>query len=155
MSWGTQDRQQRRYYCFHVRDYYPLGFCFPANSINRIFFNFSHINTKLSPYNPDHKLYAQNIFAQSLWSVWAVSFSLATTNEMLSLRTLFYFPPGTEMFYFPGFASRIKCVDSHKWLSFLIRKSSDQRLLGTSPKLIAAMLRPSSLFWAKASTIYS
>ena len=29
---------------------------------------------------------------------------------MSSLRTLFYFPPGTEMFYFPGFASNIKCL---------------------------------------------
>jgi len=43
-------------------------------------------------------------------SVWAVSFSLATTYEILSLRTLFYFPPGTEMFYFPGSASHIKYV---------------------------------------------
>jgi len=38
---------------------------------------------------------------------------------------------------------------------FSIRTSSDQRLLDTSPKLIAAMPRPSSPFEAKASTIRS
>ena len=37
--------------------------------------------------------------------------------------------------------------------SFLIRKFPDQRLLGTSPKLIAAILRPSSLARTKASTV--
>jgi len=38
-------------------------------------------------------------------------------------------------------------------LRFPIRTSPDQRLLGTSPKRIAAKLRPSSPFEAKASTI--
>jgi hypothetical protein len=38
-------------------------------------------------------------------------------------------------------------------VSFLIRKFPDQRLLGTSPKHIAATPRPSSPITAKASTI--
>ena len=38
-------------------------------------------------------------------------------------------------------------------LRFRILTSPDQRLLGTSPKRIAAKLRPSSPFEAKASTI--
>ena len=58
------------------------------------------------------------------------------------------------MFYFPGCASRPKCRDVLQCKTgFPIRKSPDQRLLGTSPKLIAAKLRPSSPFRAKASTI--
>src|SRR3989344_6609786 len=40
-------------------------------------------------------------------------------------------------------------------MSFLIRKPSDQRLLDTSPTLIAAKPRPSSPFETKASTIRS
>jgi len=39
--------------------------------------------------------------------VWAPSFSLAATKEMSFLRTFFYFPLGTEMFYFPRYASRL------------------------------------------------
>src|SRR3990167_4353141 len=60
------------------------------------------------------------------------------------------------MFYFPGCASRLKCRDvPQSGTGFPIRKSPDQRLLGTSPKLIAAKLRPSSPFRVKASTICS
>ena len=42
------------------------------------------------------------------------------------------FPPGTEMFQFPGFASRRLCVqrwDDPIGPGFPIRKSTDQRLL--------------------------
>ena len=65
-------------------------------------------------------------------------------------------PPGTEMFHFPGYAFRLtpEFLVLHQ-KSFLIRKSPDRRLLGTSPKLIAATPRPSSPSSAKASTICS
>ena len=85
-------------FCFNVRDYYPLGLCFPAYSANKIFFDFPHINMKLLPYNPE-------ISCEK--SVWALPLSLAAIKGILFLRTLFSFPPGTEMFYFPGFASHI------------------------------------------------
>ena len=53
------------------------------------------------PYNPTLlSLTPQR--AKDRRVVWAISVSLAATKEMLFLRTLFYFPPGTEMFYFPG-----------------------------------------------------
>src|SRR3989338_9397589 len=49
------------------------------------------------------------------------------------------------MFYFPGctssLARRLRCFSSQ---GFPIRTFSDQSLLGPSPKLIAATLRPSS-----------
>ncbi len=65
-------------------------------------------------------------------------------NDLFTEReggTLFSFPPGTEMFHFPGFAPHPTYVGGSsrfaRW-SFLIRTSPDQRLLGTSPKRIAA-----------------
>ncbi len=165
MSWGTQDRQQRRYYCFHVRDYYPLGSSFPASSINRIFFNFSHINTKLSPYNPDHKLYTQSVIPIKM----GIQFFVCTVCDRFGLfrfrsPLLTKCRPCGHCFLF---LLVLKCFTSQGMLltssvrfyskveGFPIRRSPDQRLLGTSPKLIAATLRPSSLFRAKASTIYS
>ncbi len=89
--------------------------------------------------------------------VWAISLSLAATQEMvLANARLFYFPPGTEMFHFPGYAN-LDQVQKYliNQMGSPIRRSPDQRLLGTSPKLIATMLRPSSLIEAKASTICS
>ena len=48
------------------------------------------------------------------------------------------FPPGTEMFQFPGFASNLCIQYLQIGPGFPIRKSTDQCLLGTSPWLIAA-----------------
>ena len=107
---------------FHVRDYYPILSHFPERSINTSFFNFSQINLTFLPYNPP-RLGAEHLtrgkpllglprvrYAISNRGVWAPSFSLAATKEMSFLRTLFYFPPGTEMFYFPGSALYIICT---------------------------------------------
>jgi len=68
---------------------------------------------------------------------------------------LFSVPPATEMFYFTGYASQPYGRDNTTLLvlSFLIRKSPDQRLLATSPKLIAGTPRPSSHQYPKASAI--
>ena len=68
----------------------------------------------------------------------------------------FSFPPGTEMFYFPGFApSSLTEEDMATLLAmgYPIRTPPDQRLLDTSPTFIAVTPRPSSPFCAKASTI--
>ena len=52
---------------------------------------------------------------------------------------LFSFPPGTEMFHFPGFARhrRYPVRIRSKRMGFPIRKSPDQRLQTASPKHIA------------------
>ena len=68
----------------------------------------------------------------------------------------FSFPPGTEMFYFPGFTSSSLTDEDMATLLAMgcpIRTSPDQRSLDTSPTLIAVTPRPSSPFCAKASTI--
>ena len=51
-------------------------------------------------YNPTHAV---------TWMVWAVPRSLATTGAIIGL---FSFPPGTEMFQFPGFAPSFKDGDA-------------------------------------------
>ena len=84
--------------------------------------------------------------------VWAVPLSLAATsgiyNCSLFLRVL-------RCFTSPGSLSTAWSTEYSNSVSFLIRKSSDQRLLHTSPKLIAATPRPSSPLTVKASTICS
>ncbi len=68
-------------------------------------------------------------------------------------RILLSIPLGTEMFHFPRCASSYK--DScWKQEGFPIRTFPGQRLFGTSPKLIAAISRPSSLLDTKVSTIH-
>ena len=93
--------------------------------------------------------------AKHKW-VWALPVSLAATQGICQCRTLtlFSFPPGTEMFHFPGFPSRCN-IGTLRFIigaGFPIRKSPDQRLLGTSPRLIAATPRPSSASGVEAST---
>lgn len=58
-------------------------------------------------------------------------------------HSLFSFPQGTEMFHFPWFAPPALCIQTgvtslFATLGFPIRTSSDQRLVGNSPKLFAA-----------------
>ncbi len=54
------------------------------------------------------------------------------------------------MFQFAGYALRNKSESTgFTRRGFPIRKFPDQRLLGTSPKLIAAVSRPSSPLWSQ------
>ena len=60
------------------------------------------------------------------------------------------------MFYFSGYANSDNYVGEQlrfAQLGFPIRKSSDRRLLRTSPRRIVATPRPSSPFDVNASTI--
>ena len=76
-------------------------------------------------------------------------------SPLLRELTSFSFPLGTEMFHFPRFARIAKqCVALFIAVQgYPIRKSPDQRLLATSPRLIADTPRPSSPQSPKASTI--
>jgi hypothetical protein len=64
-------------------------------------------------------------------------------SPLLRESRLFSFPPGTEMFHFPGFASSALCIQTgitgfSTRLGFPIRRSPDQSLVDGSPRLIAA-----------------
>ena len=81
------------------------------------------------------------------YAVWAAPCSLATTKGMAVKTVCFLFPPLTMMIRFSGFAIRNKtdCFDLIAKTGCPIGKSPVHRLLSTSPRLIAATLRPSSL----------
>ncbi len=66
-------------------------------------------------------------------------------SPLLTESRLISFPPGTEMYQFPGFALPVLCIQTGVTASACavppgcpIRKSSDQRVFGRSPRLIAA-----------------
>lgn len=63
-------------------------------------------------------------------------------SPLLGESRLISIPAGTEMFHFPAWASHCLCIQQwiggiHR-LGFPIRTSSDQRLVGNSPRLNAA-----------------
>ena len=103
--------------------------------------NASGMLQTLSSYNPPIKI-----------RVWALPFSLATTKGMnihfLFLRLLRCFTSAGSLRAENGTVVQFEAA-----LGFPIRKSSDQRLLATSPRLIAGTPRPSSPQSPEASTI--
>ena len=135
---GTVTRKMRS---FRLRVYYPLGLCFPADSTTNAFCNFLLVKDRR--YRPTTPPVQARV-------VWALPVSLAATQGIQFVSV----PLGTEMFHFPRYASDI-AIRSHGFAmrGFPIRTPPDQRLLGTSPKLIAAAPRPSSPHRTKASTI--
>ena len=78
--------------------------------------------------------------------VWAVPGSLAATT---GITCLFSLPAGTKMFQFPAFAWSRLCIHlaipTLRLVGFPIRIPPDQSLFGSSPRLVAAYPRPSSL----------
>ena len=77
---------------FHLRDCHPLWSGFPASSINDTFFNSSlNINTQnITPLQPPAQ---ERDLGSSLFA-----------RRYLGNKIFFSFPPGTEMFHFPGCA---------------------------------------------------
>ena len=91
----------KKIFCFHLRGYHPLGPVFPDHSINKKFCDFSAINSTSLPCNPHPK--SESAFAYALrFRIGLVC--LRVRSPLLTECMFVYFPPGTEMFYFPGFA---------------------------------------------------
>ena len=101
---------------FHVRDYHPLWFSFPENSISKIKFI-------LWSYNP--------INAET-FMVWAIPRSIATTRRI----TIVFFSSG----YLDVSVLRVhaKLLPAFSRKGYPIRKSTDITVICTSPQLIAA-----------------
>ena len=76
-------------------------------------------------------------------------------SPLLGESSFLSLPAGTEMFQFSAFPPHCAVPGYQPWSVTRSRRSSDHSLLSGSPKLIAAMLRPSSALDAKASTIHS
>ena len=78
-------------------------------------------------------------------------------SPLLSESLLFSFPPGTEMVHFPGFAHSCLCIQQGV-LEVCSSGFPHSEIPGSmptcgSPRLIAALSRPSSPSSAKASTV--
>ena len=118
----------------------------PDRSTNQLLGN-SPALKPVGPYNPDE---SENP------SVWAVSRSLAATDEITKLFSL---PSGTKMVHFPEFASESLCIQlsdtalSAQWVPPFgyLRINACLRL----PVAYRSQTRPSSVVDAKASTVGS
>ena len=103
--------------------------------------------SKCSPsgYSRRHLLTTPRVPRSGICGVWALPFSLAATKGIndcfLFLRLLRCFTSaGVAPYALAG-----RAIPFLAGLGFPIRKSPDQRLLDTSPRLIAVTPRPSSL----------
>ena len=92
---------------FRLRGHYPLWRRFPATSAIKTIGNSSRTSTKLIPYNPAFRRKRFGLFPFRL-PLFRVSLELCSLYTSIRIKRtqliLFSFPPGTEMFHFPGFA---------------------------------------------------
>ncbi len=137
---------------FRLRDYHPLGFCFPANFSIFVFFDFPTY-VRPCPTTPIHATYFPSCDRPYV-AYTGLGFS-PFARRYFGNNYCSIFLWVLRCFTSPGSLSTTWSTQSSNCVSCLIRKSPDQRLLHTSPTLIAATLRPSSPLRAKASTIYS
>ena len=122
---------------FRLRDCYPLWSGVPAGSTNTQLCNFPtrRQTDPDEPYNP----HATTAAAYHIARVWALPFSLATTQGV----EVSFLSSGYLDVSVPQLASTCP-MDSGRStralprVSFLIRRSRDQRSVSTSPGLIAA-----------------
>ena len=151
MSRGTQDQKQESFFVFNYGAITLWGMSFQTFLLTKKFVTF------LAVLFTGHKISILLLHRELLPNALGCSAFARRylRNHMpahagycfIFLRVLKCFTsPGAR----PSITLRTICL---RKLSFLIRKSPDQRLLVTSPKLIADKPRPSSPFRAKASTI--
>jgi hypothetical protein len=130
VSRGTQDPDRR----LHLFAYWAITFC------GRPFQNRSAKISFITPICRSYNLHDPKV---GIWAflpavpngkAWQMNpLSLAATQGIIS------FPPGTKMFQFPGFPLHQKrSILTFVRTGFPIRTSSDQKLIGTYPRLIAA-----------------
>ena len=139
VSGGTQDAASSPI-SFRLHGFHILWLRFPADSPSRRIGNSTH--AVLQPPNA------------SIW-VWAVPISLAATFGI----SVIYFPPGTEMVHFPGFARTCLCIQQAV-LRFYPSGFPHSEIPGYNaclrlPGAYRSLPRPSSPSGAKASTVRS
>ena len=122
---------------FRLRGHYPLRRAVPSTSPTTELCNSPTRRQadQLEPYNP----VATTAAAYHVATVWALPFSLATTQGV----EVSFLSSGYLDVSVPQLASSCpmysgKGTRALPRVSFLIRKSPDQRLVSTSPRLIAA-----------------
>ena len=123
-------------YVFRVRGHYPLGRCFPAASAIQTICNSSRTSTKFSSYNPPIRRQRFGLFPfrSPLLGVSREQRSLQTNIRLKRTQLiLFSFPPGTEMFHFPGFASHRRYSMDFQFKTERVSPFGDLRIKGYKP----------------------
>ena len=121
---------------FRLQDYHLLWLPFPRYLARLVFCNSSASSCR-SHVRPRDTAYTK------LTSLACTRFRLfPVRSPLLRESRLLYFPPGTKMVHFPGFAS-IPYVFRYGYPDFIgmgfpIRRSPGQSLFSGSPRLIAA-----------------
>ncbi len=135
MSRATQEYKQEST-SFRVRGHYPLGRCFPTASAIKTIDNSFRTSTMLASYNPPfrRKRFGLFPFRSPLLGVSRESRSLQTNIRLKRTRLiLFSFPPGTEMFHFPGFASRRRYSADYLLIAGRVSPFGYLRITGYKP----------------------
>ena len=135
MSRATQEYKQELS-SFRVRGHYPLGRCFPAASAIKTFCNSSRTSTKLTSYNPPFRRKRFGLFPFRS-PLLGVSRELRSTHTNIRVSgtqlILLSFPPGTEMFHFPGFASRRRYSADYQFKTDRVSPFGNLRIKGYKP----------------------
>ena len=137
---------------FRLRGCHPLQLAFPCHSPRNEVCNFLDSCGESSR--------SHNTGAATAATLTLCRFGLIPVRSPLLGKSSFLsFPAGTEMFQFPAFASHTYVFSMGSWSLIqgvsAFRRSPDLRLVGGSPELIAAVLRPSSPSGARTSTMNS
>ena len=130
---GTWEYQPERLRFFHLQDYHPLWFRFPADSVRRKFCNFPR--DLLLPPSISHDSQKATPAGLTLFEFGLFPFRSPLLGEYHSVSL----PPGTEMFHFSGFAS---CLTT-RFLGITLEGFPHSGFCGSraacaSPQLIAA-----------------
>ena len=130
MPRGTRDHSPGRLHTFRLRGFHPLWPTFPGSSARWEFCN-SPAGPWPSPAVSHYPVPATPTgLAQGRFRLFPFRSPLLRESRLLS------FPPGTEMFQFPGYRPTLTGGDHLlRWPGFPIRASRDQRLLAPPPGL--------------------
>ncbi len=111
--------ETKKTFCFRIRGYHPLGLTFPGYSANKKFCNSSSINGTSQSRNPHH--------------ITAISLVYLRFRSPLLTECIFvYFPPGTEMFYFPGYALYVIITQNYQVILDRVSPFGHLRIKGCS-----------------------
>ena len=137
-----------RFSDFRLRGSHPLRPAFPCRSPSHEFCN-SLDTCGESSRSRDPDAATAATLTLHRFRLFPVRSPLLGESSFLST------PAGTEMFQFSAFPPHYAVPGHESWSVTRSRRSSDHCLLSGSPKLFAAVLRPSSALDAKASTMHS
>ena len=151
MSWSTQEWWLKRFFIFNYRAITFYGLAFQQVLLTKNFLTLLNLIIS-SPYNLRFNLRQNRFGLFPFRSPLLREFRNVDHRMKLALHLMIYillfgfYSFGYWNVLLPQvhFLHQVQDLSNLLERGYPIRTSPDQRLLGTSPKLIAAMLRPSS-----------